>query len=670
MAALERAADPDQDGDFNDRLDVVNLSVGTDFGESLGGQTELDMVDQLVALGTCVVASAGNSGNTFYATSSPGLAPSAISVAASIDDGTEVGALRVSSPPVIEGLYEAVEGSITRALEETGSIAGTLVRADPVNACSMLSNSAAIAGKIAFIRRGSCTFHDKIVHAQQAGARAVVVANNVNTAIFSMGGDPTDIAIPGVMISKPDGDIIESHLASGDVGVSLDDDLKKPRPGLADRVAAFSSRGPSVREGILKPDISAPGTDIVSAQAGAGTTGISQQGTSMSSPHVAGVAALLKQIRPEWTPQQLKAALINTARPMQNFEGNLYPQSRVGAGRIQPAEAALAEVTAAVEDAPGEVALSFGAMALINTTVDDRAIVLTNHGGQTRNFQITVEETIGENGVTVTPLQSSVTVPGDASASVPVSLRADPSRLDRTGDSTTSPTQREQTRHLLYEASGRIRFDDGLSPIHLPYHASLRAASNFQSFARHLVLPLASGKARLPLGQSPVEVSIPLAGSSAHPEPLVSVFELGVESPAENIPDFLEGATDLLWIGVTSNVASVTDFSDATIYFGIATAADWATLNSLEIGVLIDVDRDGADDYNLFTWNTGGAAGDASTDTFLAALRDLETSELLLDSLAGQHLSPGSTRHSSLQQQRAHPSGFCRGAGIGPHIQF
>ena len=213
MAALEYAADPNIDGDFSDRLDVVNLSVGVPFANGLdSSETELEILKNLAELGTSVVASAGNNGNTFYAVAAPGMAPTAISVAALDDRGVVLEGIRVTSPAEIMGFYQAKEGQLTKALSETGPISGSLSLADPYTSCSALNNAPAISGKIALLRRGDCDFRTKILNAQQAGALAVVVKNDADTPLIPMSGNSADITIPGVMISLTTGSLLESSV--------------------------------------------------------------------------------------------------------------------------------------------------------------------------------------------------------------------------------------------------------------------------------------------------------------------------------------------------------------------------------------------------------------------------------------------------------------------------
>ncbi len=635
MAALEYAADPNDDGDFSDRLDVVNLSVGVAFANGIdSSETEVEIIKNSADLGTSVVAAAGNNGNTFYAVAAPGMAPSAISVAASGDDGVVLEGIRVTSPAAIEGFYEAQEGQLTRALSETGPISGSLSLTDPDTACSTLNNISAISGNIALLRRGDCTFRTKVLNAQQAGALAVVVKNNVEGPLISMSGSSANITISGVLISLATGNLFESSILASSVEVHLQDGITSSQPDLVDLIRDFSSRGPSTKGNLLKPELAAPGFDVLSSLVGTGTGGRARKGTSMSTPHVAGMAALLRQLHPTWTAEQIKAALMNTAGMMLDAGGNTYPESRAGAGRARVDLAAQTSVTVASQDSLGEVSLSLGSLRLSRSYSRDHTLVLTNHGSQAKTFSIEVEETVGEAGTSLTPLQDTVIVPADSAATAVLRFEADPLQFDRTTDPTTPLTQAGEPRHTLFEVSGKIRFDDGVLPLRLPYYGVINAASAMHADVAHLALPRSPSNSLSRFGQDDhISVSIPVSGESAHPQPLVSVFELGLESPANDSDDFLDAAADILWVGVTTDLPFVQAFSEAHLYFGLASRKDWTTPNSLDVEILIDTDQDGSDDYRLLASNSGAAGGSNDTDTFITTVTNLETKQRAPDSL-------------------------------------
>ena len=83
-------------------------------------------------------------------------------------------------------------------------------------------------------------------------------------------------------------------------------------------------------------------------------------GTSMAAPHVAGAAALLSERHPDWSPSVIKAALMNTAEQTRDENGELYPETRTGSGRVNPHLAIDTPVIAAAAAAPERVSLSFG----------------------------------------------------------------------------------------------------------------------------------------------------------------------------------------------------------------------------------------------------------------------------------------------------------------------
>src|SRR5262249_61240257 len=122
-------------------------------------------------------------------------------------------------------------------------------------------------------------------------------------------------------------------------------------PGNDDKVGESSSRG--IRDaGNVKPDVSAVGTSVFSTAMGTGDQGVSFTGTSMATPMVAGLAALVKSMRKDWTPEEVKADIMNTADQDlftgDNHTGTTYAPNRVGAGRID-ASAALRNLVVAYD---------------------------------------------------------------------------------------------------------------------------------------------------------------------------------------------------------------------------------------------------------------------------------------------------------------------------------
>ncbi|MCB5168777.1 S8 family serine peptidase [Streptomyces bambusae] len=194
-----------------------------------------------------------------------------------------------------------------------------------------------------------------------------------------------------------------------------------------DTTASFSSRGPAGLAHTLKPEITAPGVGISAAAAGG--RGVyayqSMSGTSMATPHVAGAAAVVKQRHPDWTPQQIKAALTGSAHTA--IPGDVR---QTGAGRLDVKAAARTTVTGAPAVQGGTH--RWPQHSSDRTTVD---LPYTNHGARPVTLRLAVAKVTGNDGSAVrSPLarlgRSTVTVPAGATVKVPLAL--DPAaRLDR-----------------------------------------------------------------------------------------------------------------------------------------------------------------------------------------------------------------------------------------------
>jgi hypothetical protein len=253
--------------------------------------------------------------------------------ASSRDGEHSLEALQINAPATVAGKYAVKEASFTPLLQDNDPIEAklilvdddddTLANGDPgttFDACEDIVNGSDVSGNVAFIQRGGCTFEIKIVNAQEAGAIAVVV--------FSIAGDPIVMTgvpgladIPALMIGQADGNLILAEITAGkEVEVLLDKGLFLSVTDSGNVMGAFSARGPAPVQDILKPDVTAPGINILAgftpdaANSVPGETFATLTGTSMATPHVAGVAALLRQSHPDWSPAAIKAGAATTRR--------------------------------------------------------------------------------------------------------------------------------------------------------------------------------------------------------------------------------------------------------------------------------------------------------------------------------------------------------------------
>ncbi|MBI4701304.1 MAG: S8 family serine peptidase [Deltaproteobacteria bacterium] len=595
--ALELAADPDEDGDFADRLDVVNASLGSSY--DLGSATQQQIVHNLAVAGSLFVAAAGNDGSTFLVVASPASYPDVLAVAASYDLG--VVTLRVLAPPALAGELPAAEGDFTVPLGSTGPITGKIVKSSPVLACGELANPGALAGNIALLDRGSCPFTEKIERVAQAGAiAAVVVDNEDHGAPFPMSGDK-QVSIPGVMIRLVDGQAIAAVLGQGVVATL--DPQRFSAPG-AEPVAGFSSRGPSATASLCKPELTAPGAPIESAAVGTGTEARTSGGTSMACPMVSGAAALVRQARPDLLPREVKARLMGSAVPLLAGAGQPYPVSLLGAGRLDVARAVATEVAAWVIEPPaqleGATAVSFGALVAAVPQSTSRQIEVVNRGPLPAHYLASAQPDYPLPGVKVSVAPAQLTVPAGGSATLWLGLALDPLALGAPGPDPLTPlTQYDQPRHWLVEAAGLVRLvappEQTGGGLVLPFHATVRAAA-----ARRAGEPVAScapGPGR--------EIAIPIAGPSAHPAPVVTAFELGATSPARSSSstDPASALLDLRAVGAATSYATAESFAATSVSFGVAIEGQWATpargpLSA--VGVLLDTDLDGHEEYAIF----------------------------------------------------------------------
>lgn len=375
IAALEYAVDPKGDGSMDGKLDVVNLSLGNSYGKP--AELYSEAIKNLTKAGVVAVGSAGNNGAVSNIVSSPGISEELISVAASVDymdHNLDFEAVKVSSQDQTESfLFEFAEGVISRPLAETSSLSGKLVYIGTAATEISGEMKAALKGHVALIDRGGVDFATKFKYAEAAGAIGVLMLNNQDGGPTGMGGDGR-FKIPGVMISLSNGLKIKEAMKTKDMFVDFKTPEKIRKEELIDTIADFSSQGPRSFDALIKPEISAPGLRIISAAAGKGHEGVKNNGTSMASPHVAGVIGLLKQYRPELNPRELKALIMNTAKEMDDANQSPYSVSRQGAGLIRAFDAAQTELAVLTSS------LSLGKFAVQDRVISFKTIEIKNLG--------------------------------------------------------------------------------------------------------------------------------------------------------------------------------------------------------------------------------------------------------------------------------------------------
>ncbi len=314
-------------------VDVFNFSI------SGGSNPWNDSVDQAfldaTAAGIFVSASAGNAGPGAGTVAHNG--PWNATVAASTHSRIFANTVDVTAPtpvpPELQGMAAIPGADVTIGTDIVDDIA---YEAGNLNGCNAFTGS--LTGMIALIQRGTCSFSIKVNNAQAAGAVAAVIFNNAGGPPITMGHDEgIPFVIPAVMITMDDGLALQDYI-DNNTGEQVRINSKVGAvedPAYADIMADFSSRGPTPFE-LLKPDYTAPGVEILAAVAGGAGQYDLYQGTSMSSPHSAGAAALMIGIHGDWTIPEIRSAMTMGADPNVLDTGAATPADPYdfGSGRL------------------------------------------------------------------------------------------------------------------------------------------------------------------------------------------------------------------------------------------------------------------------------------------------------------------------------------------------
>ena len=585
---------------FEEGADVVNMSLGSPFGRD--EEPSVEASNTLAENGVVVVAAAGNSGGGPYITDAPAVASRAISVAA-ID----------ASSPTFPGANAALSTGKSLVMQNSNGAAFTDGLTLPVVVLRNADGSvklgcepsdydpAQVTGKLVVTVRGVCARVARAVHGQKAGAAAVAMVNT-DAGFPPFEGEITSnpdtgeeftVTIPffGVRgVLGPDPEVDGDDLVAADGGTVTLTNSTVPNPGFQ-RLAGFTSGGPANVDSDPKPEVTAPGVSVLSTLVGSGDRGTRISGTSMATPHTAGVAALVTEAHPTWSTEQIKSAIVHTANAS-SAKILAYEPRRAGAGVVD-ARKAVDSVGLATTDA-GKATLAFGYEPLSAAYSETLPLTLHNTGGTDITYNLSSAlvldsaasgRRIDTTQVTFTP--SSVTVPAGGSTTVDVTLSLDAAAVAALPGATAS------NFGALANVRGAIvatpaTSGTGVYELRVPFVLVPRGLSNVS----------AGPKSPYTRAGSMFTATVPLANSGIRAGS-ASVYAWGIDDANDVGDAFADDPMDIRAAGLQVLPGAVLGGaeSDRTLLFAINTWGRHSNPSVSEYDILIDLQHDGRPDF-------------------------------------------------------------------------
>lgn len=604
-------------------IDIVNMSLGTDYGAV--DDPENAKLEVLMDAGVLPVVAAGNAGDVTDVSGSPGNTARALTVAAS-SSGSGFGdaiTAYIGDPSTVQPVNYLAQFSQNYYSSTFSVMQRVRALADPENldGCSPFSAEDAerVAGKIAWLAWDdndvACGSTIRFDNAQKAGAIAVVVESQSNGWETGIAGNQD---IPGAQLSADAVTALRPALDADTLTIKIDSSARSStayeNSSRVDTLASFSSRGThgSIDDS-LKPDVAAPGVNVMSAANGTGTGRRQLSGTSMATPHVAGLAALVKKAHPVWGPDRIKQQIMNTAVidiVTGGSESIPYGPARSGTGRVNALSAVTSTTTIASVENDDLVSASFGVVEVGDEPFSaTRTIRIRNEGTSTRDLSLAYEARTQTPGVRYELSDDSVSVTAGGSAEVTLTMRVDdPSALRRTLDPTMSAAQGGVPRQFVADASGYVTATaaDGEPPIRLSVFVAPKPVSNMSvsgiTFTGDDGSLTAAGRS-LDQGEASERyqsLMVPLVLGTTDPD---DIF------PANSAQSTLE-SIDLLAVGASSTAPQVANPSDGILTIGIQTDGDWARMSPLSYPMVqLDLNGDTRSDFAIIL--RPGGQGDA-----------------------------------------------------------
>jgi minor extracellular serine protease Vpr len=621
IMGMEFAVDPNGDGRTRDHVDVVNMSLGSQYGQPFDDDMSY-AVNQATKLGVLTVASAGNGGDKPYVNGTPAAAATALSVAQTSVPSAFLQFMHVNSPASIAGDYLAtfqpwsapLTSVITAPLQYGDGAGGNL------DGCAAFP-AGSLAGKIVLVDRGVCNFTLKVKNVGDAGGLVGIIGLIAPGDPFEGGdGGESPITIPGYMINQATSNLLKSNLGVG-VSITFDPAVGIPLVGT---MVGSSSRGPQHEEyTLIKPEIGAPGASV-SAIAGTGTGEGPFGGTSGAAPMVSGSAALLIDkyggsnrfvFSHGLAPIETKALLMNNAEPniINNaLTGELAPITRIGGGEVRVDRALNAPVAA--WDVFGlSGALSFGYVDVSTNTVTlYRTVRVHNFGFFKKTYTVTPTFRFADDqasgAVTISAPSKVVVNRGFNFFTVKMTINGNllPNNFMSSGGDGANPATLTAN-----EFDGYLVLTSGSHTFQIPWHVLPRKDAKVVPSTTSLVP-----------GSFPQVIGLNNKGVGTAQNDAYSLIAV-----SDNLPEGgwgeLMPTPDIRAVGVNTFIVPPTFCESEFLWtFAINTWERQQHLVPVEHDIYLDTDQDGLDDYVIFNFDLSlsGSISDGRQVTWVADL--------------------------------------------------
>jgi minor extracellular serine protease Vpr len=604
-------------------MDVVNMSLGLTFGIP-DSNPSAEASNNAAKAGVVVVASAGNSGPSQYIGGTPGTALRTISVAANDSVPSTPGASLALSTggaaiTAINANGATFSNGLTLPLKVLKNPDGTMKRGcnhpdapedlRDANDEAVPNDYVDVAGKVVVVQRGTCARVARAVYGQKEGAAAVIMVNNSTSLPPFEGpiksnadtGEPFNVTIPfiGVRGLAATAGTDGNRLLVAPDGTSMTLTNQNLVNTGYKGFASFTSGGPRQGDSILKPDVTAPGVSILSTGVGTGSEGAFVSGTSMASPHVAGLAALVNQAHPAWSVEEVKAAVVSTADPagVVGTGAASYRTSRGGAGFVNANAAANTAVTAFGDDFTSS--LSFGFVEVDKDAFFEKTkqIKLRNYSSQPITFDVSAVLPQGSPH-SVQLSKTQVTVPENGGENVDVRL--------------VVPSATMGSSSAYREVAGLVKFTptsgaNGGIALHVPYLLVPRPLSHVQlKLEKNDFKPNEASTTTATV--SNIDGTI---GSSA------DFYAWGLEDGSDGLR-----FNDVRAVGAQAfDAPTAADPGRRFLVFAVNMWRPWSHASVNEVDIFVDVGMDGTDDYvvvmaDLGLLTTGSFDGQPAVGVF------------------------------------------------------